>query len=304
MLLKPCPQTQNTLELTDEIKEHVLINRVYTVSKPVVQATHHTINQTINNFNTINNFIASMDFMDKLSKYIAYNNIELLDYGDKVEAQYIKNRRRLEKGQTKYIFKLSNPELMEIVDKVSSMCNNNFEELSIHFDEKTKKLKLFEGGEWETLLQEAGITKVIYAIKDNYLDMYECYLVRRLYDDKTSVMEKASIKEHLFDYYKFISCFNIEPYIKGKTDEHILHGASQDSDDMSIENNTIADTLMPQARKIIDNMPRGDIQRTKKEVLEIIKRNSKQNIEELNKKVVALFNMDESFKVQLLERVS
>lgn len=303
-LSKPCPQTQNALELTEDIKEHILSNRVYIVPKPIAPTTHQTINQTINNYNTINNFIANMDFMDKLSKYIAYNQIELLDYGDKVEAQYYRNRKRLEKDQTRYVFKLSSPELMDIVDKVSSICNNNFEELNILFDEKTKKLKLFEGGEWETLLQEAGITKVIYAIKDNYLDMYECYLVRRLNDDKISAVEKSSIKEHLFDYYKFISCFNIDPYIKGKTDEHILKGTPQDSEDMTIENHTIADTLMPQARKVIDSMPRGEIQRTKKEVLEIIKRNSKQNIDELNKKVAALFNMDESFKTQLLERLS
>jgi hypothetical protein len=297
-LQKPCPKSFNNIELTDDIKQHIMNNRIYMVPKETPQ----TINQTINNYNTINNFIANMDFVEKLSKYMSYNNMELIDYNDKVEAQYLRTRKRLEKDQCKYIYKLTNTELMEIVDEVSSICNGNFEELNIHFEEKTKKLKIYNSGAWETVLQEVGVQEVIRGIKDNYLDMYECYLVRRLYDDKIPPNEKMSIKEHLFDYYKFMSCFKIDPFIKGKTDDFILNGDDDDSDN-DISNFTITDNLIPQVKKVVDMMTISEVQRLRKEVIDIIKRNSKQNIDELNKKVASLFNMDETFKSQVLEPI-
>ena len=142
--------------------------------------------------------------------------------------------------------------------------------------------------------------EIIGGIQDNYLDYYECYLIRKLYDDNIYPREKENIKEHLNEYYKFIGCFGLTPYINNKTNDNILK-----SIEFNINNNfndyTISDTYMKFFHKICDNTTISESNRIRKDVFEIIRRNSKQNLEELNKKVAALFNMDEVFKNQLIE---
>lgn len=45
-----------------------------------------------------------------------------------------------------------------------------------------------------------------------------------------------------------------------------------------------------------DNIKKMDINSIKKEVLDIVKRNTNRNIDDMNKKIVELFQMDENFK--------
>ena len=67
-LKKPCPCLCNNIDLTDEIKEHIFANRIYHIPKPE-PVVNNTITQIINNHNTINNLIANMDAVEKLTKY-------------------------------------------------------------------------------------------------------------------------------------------------------------------------------------------------------------------------------------------
>lgn len=55
---KKCPGTKNVMDLTDEIKNIILENRVYNLPKEIHTPT---INNTINNFNTMNNYINNLD---------------------------------------------------------------------------------------------------------------------------------------------------------------------------------------------------------------------------------------------------
>ena len=294
-LLKPCPATECDVQLTEDIKEYILTNRVYHHPKPT--NTSQTVNNYINNYNTVNNFISNLDFMSKLSKYISHNNLQLIDYGDKVKEQYSRTRQRLERNMIKD-YKLTINEFLEILDKVSSLCNGDYEQYNIHFDDKTKKLKLYEDGEWTTLLQEAGVAKVVAGIQEHFLDVYEVYLVKRLYSSDIGAYNKQSLREHLTQYYNFIACFGLQPYIKDKSDTYILKG-EYDSD-IDHDNDVISSDMMTIYRKQVETLTVQNQNRVRRDVCEIIKRNSKQNLDELNKKVAALFNMDESFKEQLL----
>jgi hypothetical protein len=295
---KPCPKSLNDIELTEAIKQHILQNRIYKVPQPTNIQNNNTVNNIINQYNTVNNFVANMDFMDKLTKYITYNNIDLIDYSEQVEQKYERTRKRLEKNMMRD-YKLTMNEFMEILDEVSSICNSNYEEYNIHFDEKTKKLKLYEDGTWQTLLQEVGVNKVITGLKYYFLDMYEFYLVRKIHSQDISPMQRQDFTEHLIQYYIFIACFNLLPHIKDKTDSYILSNGNDNGCD-DYDDYNMSEQMMKIYIKNVDKLTVSQQNKVKKDVVDIIKRNSKQNVDELNKKVASLFNMDETFKKHIL----
>ena len=294
-LLKPCPKTENDISLTDEIKEHILANRVYNVPKPTT--SNQIINNYINNYNTINNFISNLDFMDKLTKYMSYNNLQLIDYGDKIKEQYSRTRKKLERNMIKD-YTLTFTEFLEILDKVSSLCNGDYEQYNIHFDDKTKKVKLYEDGEWTSLLQDVGVSKVVAGIQEHFLDVYEIYLVKKLYNDNLGALKKQEAREHIKEYYKFLVCFNLRPIVENKSDQYILDG--DEDNEIDVDNDIITNDMMALYKKQHKTLTVQHQNKVRKDVYEIIKRNSKQNLDELNKKVAALFNMDETFKQHLL----
>ena len=291
---KQCPGSRNLIELTEDIKQHILDNKKYII--PTQSSTNRTFTQVINNYNTVNNFVSTIDFMDKLTKYMSYKNVELIDYSDKVKEQYCRTVYKLERNMIKD-FKLKMSEFLEILDNVTLLCNGEYEHYNIHYNEKTRKMNLYEDGEWTTLLQEAGITKVITGIQEYFLDVYEAYLVRKLYSSNVTIIEKSDIKEYLIQYYIFLTCFDLYPYIKDKSDEYILNGREGE---ITCDNDSISEYLMNVYKTQKDKLTVGHREKIRKSVCEIIKRNSKQNLDELNKKVASLFNMDETFKQQLL----
>ncbi len=66
-LKKICPATKNNVELTEEIKEYILNNRVYIIPKQYKPQIIHN-NQIINNYQKINNLITSMNSFEKINK--------------------------------------------------------------------------------------------------------------------------------------------------------------------------------------------------------------------------------------------
>lgn len=291
--LKPCRGSRNNIELTNEIKECILDNKVYIVPK---QSAPPTINQVINNYNTINNYVSGIDFVEKITKYTSYNNIEIIDYTDKVREQFSRTIKRLENNMIKE-YKLSINDLYDILDETSSVNNGEYEHYNIHIDEKANKVKLYEDGEWTSLLQEGGLISIITGIQEYFLDIYEIYLVRKIYNNDIPAMYKNELREHLMEYYNFISCFGLYPCIRNKSDKQILEGKR---DIVTYENDSISESLMKLYNSQKDNTSSTQKEKIRKSVYEIIKRNSKQNLDELNKKVVSLFNIDETFKNQLL----
>jgi hypothetical protein len=154
---------------------------------------------------------------------------------------------------------------------------------------------------WDEVMIADGISSVIELIKMYYLDAYECYLLRRLSDQDEVALNKQKCREQLQVYYKFIACFDIDPYIKDHLDFEILYELDDERYDFNNGNRTIEDTYGPMYSKIKTCLTQRDISNTKKDVIDIIKRNTKRNIDELNKKVVELFQMDETFKNTMLK---
>jgi hypothetical protein len=128
---------KNIVELTDEIKQHILHNYIYILPiNETLTPDNGTkyINTTINNYNTVNNFITNMDVLDKMKKYLDHKQIELLNFQDKVESKYISKVKRLDNNSYKYGFQLSSDDFLEIINDISTICNGeSFENFNIMY---------------------------------------------------------------------------------------------------------------------------------------------------------------------------
>jgi len=83
--LSNVPAIKNNVELTNEIKEYILNNRIYIIPKQEPQIQQPIINnQIINNYQQINNLISGINSVDKINKYIKYKNIELVDIDETI----------------------------------------------------------------------------------------------------------------------------------------------------------------------------------------------------------------------------
>lgn len=285
---KPCPATKNVIELTDEIKQHILDNRIYHIP----EEPKNIVNNIIQNNNTINNFIANMDPIEKINKYITFKNMDLIDFGDTIENGLRDKVQLLENKRNDIAIDANG--LLEIVDQVSSLAKDNIEDFNIIYDDKYNKLKLYEYGSWNESIIISGIKTLLIKIQEFYLDNYESYLIRKI-ELNGNCRDKNKSRELLVEYYKFIGCFDIEPDSKNKTDPEILY--DDDSDD---EMKDISDKYHSLYIKTRDDIKKSYINNTKKQVIDIIKKNSQRNINYLNKNVAGLFHMEEEFKNKLL----
>ena len=296
---KVCPSQVQELELTNDIKDNILDNRVYMAPK------QDKINSNmIVNFNTINALIAGMDPIDKLTKYINYKNMEITDIDDHIDEVFVLKSKRLENNKFKN-FSLSIADMLEVVDSVTSMCQ--VDNLNILYDEKLNKLKLFSCGEWKSQLIDSGIKELIEKIQACYLNSYECYLIRKIV--AATPLEKQQAQEHLELFYKFIACFDITPFVADKSNNQILYNADDDryhqgGGQNAVEEYSMQDYWYAKYKKIKESITTQEHNRVTKSVKDIIKRNSRNNIVDLNKMMMELFHMDESFKKSIINEIT
>jgi hypothetical protein len=297
-LKKPCPQCFNAeVELTDEIKEHILKNRVYIPPKKEERPVP-IIN---NNYQQINNYVNTMDIVDKMNTYKGHAKLELIDFSEKVEDVYASATKKLvsdaNKYGYKYGFKLKSADFLEIIDEVSKIIREDFEDFNLIYDEKLNKIKMYDCGDWETNLIDKGLARLIQIVQDAYLDAYEYYLLKKIRSSTVCPRDRQELKEHLHMYYKFIQVFDVNPLVKDKSDIEVLSYPEivEKSGPHDIE-----DEYIKIYDEIKDKCTRGELSKIKKEVLDIIKRNSKNNIQEFNKKIMGLVKMDTAFKNQIV----
>lgn len=302
-LKKPCPGSVALIVLTDEIKQIVLNNRVYHIPK-----VDHlpTINQTINNYQQINNLIANMDTIEKITKYVDYKNLDLVDFEDKVDERYHRHIKNLDSAKYDN-FGLNVQSIMAVIDSVTSMMDVNT--FNVLYDEIPNKLKMFCCGEWQSMLLEAGVKDMIEKIQTCYLDHYECYLLRKIYDNDNPVLKRQQMREHLLEYYKFIAAFGITPYVKGTCNNKILYTASDERhhlrpEDGDYEAYSIEEEWYKKYTEIRDKIALSEANKIKKEVQTIIKKNTKAGVLDLNKRMMEIMQMDECFKTEVIANIT
>jgi hypothetical protein len=286
---KICPATENEIELTIEIKEKILTDRVYKIPK---EEKPKSIINNINNYNTLNNFIGNMDTFEKLGKFMDYKQLETTSIEESIEKKFAVRIDNMKGDKFKYGYDLGNNRLFDIVDELSKI--RTYSDLNIIYDDKLKELNLFKSGCWENYLVDRGLREVIDIMKDIFLDHYEKFLLRKIFVTETNLRQKQAYKDFLLEYYKFIGSFEILPFIQDKDDCDILG-----DDDGDFGKYTVEEKWMPKYNEIVDNMKRYEINKTKKAVDNILKNNTKRNLKNLNKEIIDLVTSDEEFKATL-----
>ena len=293
-----CPASKFDIELTDEIKEYIIKNRIYRPSQnnqtPTVTNNTNNINNIINNYNVLNNFITKLDPIEKLTQFTNYKKIEIQGLEEVIEDKYAKMVRKLDNNSYKYGYELKTNDLFDTIDEVSKVCNlKTFEEFNILYDSRFNKLKLYDG-EWSEMLINSGVKRLIETIQSYYWNSYESYLLRKIFSSNSS-HEVVRCRELLDEYFKFIGCFDVTPFFKNKDNNEILR-----KDDDSEQSFTIDDEYGSRYAKICGNITKSEINQVKKSVIDIVKKNTLKNIDELNKRVAELFHIDEKFKQLIL----
>lgn len=287
---KPCITTYNNIELTKEIKDYILDNRIYKIPKPESEAK--LITQHIATTNALNKFIDNMDTLDKLAHVVNYSKVALIDFEDHVESTFSKQATKLENMDYKYGYDLSQDNILRIVDEVTRNSNSQF---NLMMDKRFKRLKMYRSKKWESFLLDIGILELMKIIKSNILDSYEIYLIKQLEIINGNVRDRNQYSNNLLDYYKFIAALNFMPLVCGKTDDEIL------CNDNSTNNYRLEMIYMDIYNGVQKNVTNVYRQRIKKTIVDIVDKNTLENIHELNKTVIKLANSDIEFKNRIFK---
>lgn len=283
LTLKPCPATHQDITLTDVIKQYILDNRVY---RPPKQTEHQVINQQINNYNLVNNYIINKDFQDKITQYLEYTKEDLQDYTNSVEEHYQTKIDKLESEHNGFRKDktLTRDALIDVLDTCTS--SQNVHKMNLMYDKVLDKLQIYED-EWTSHHFEAGVQELISSIQGAYLDKYENYLLKQY--TNASMFDRQCIEEALTDYYQFLVTFDAVPFLKTSQEVWI-----QDIQEGYIGKlyNKIKDEMKGSEQKII-----------KKRVFQVIKKNCHKSLLELNDQLMKLIKMDETFKNNIMNEL-
>ena len=296
LLKKNCPATNNDIELTDEIKNYILENRIYKIPKVINNTPQHIINNYNQNINYINN----MDNMEKINKIIKIKNIELMDLDDKIDDTYQSTVYKLKNNKFKD-FQLKFQNIMEIIDEITTI--NDISQLNILYDEILNKIKIFCEGEWKSLLFEIGINDIIYKLQSIYLNSYECYLIRKIFNDSSNYRYAAELEDSLMDYYKFLAWFDILPYVYEKNNNKILYNNDHDLFRNMCDNFDISNIYFDKYNIILSKINKTEQNKVKRGIENIIRKNTKSFFLDLNKKLLDSFNNDNEFKQEFIKDI-
>ena len=288
---KSCQARLNNIELTDEVKICILENRRYSIPKKQC----NLFNQTVNNYHMLNNFLVQMDPHFKLDKFLEYEKLQHLDYEDVLEERFSKRVLRLENGQGKAPYVLDLNSLLNVIDVATKIDSEQLERFSVIFDKKVGRLGIYRGGEWESFIDEIGTRELVSLIKSYYLNTYELYLIKNIHHQE-STMNRIILNEHLEIYYKFIAAFDLSPSILGLEDKEVLDQVLVSSNDHFLE-----ERYINLYNKIKQEQKTSDRLQIKKRLSKIVKNNSCHNVDLLNKAILDILKIDDTFKDQLLE---
>lgn len=281
--------------LTDEIKEIILANRLYHIPKrPKAKSPNTIINQTVNNYNQMNNFLnTNMPVMERLNHYLNHKNVDMVDFIDKVEDAYGSEIQTMNDDTDQV--NLDSSDILTMINALCKSSDKSCEDMNIVYDECANNINIYNDGRWKETGVEKGLVHIIELLKEAYLDKYECHLLRRIYQGPLRNRKEA--EEILFEYYQFIACFGLVPYIREKSDDDILNNGRRRSYD-------VEERYTETFNAIKDKLTRGEKTLLRNKVHRILKNAAKNNIKELNRRIMDLCGVDEEFKTKVMDNIS
>jgi hypothetical protein len=232
-----------------------------------------------------------MDMLDKITKVTNYTGIELLDFEDYVTEKYQEHIGEMEEPTSD--IELNEKAIIQAIDQLTIY--SDVDSLNVVHDALCDRLKIFESGEWMSMIFDAGVDTLMNKVQSSYLDYYEIYLLKRYHKEKHFI--KQQMIERLKDYYRFIVCFDLEPFVKDMRDE-VITGIHTQTSTYQYE-----ELCYPMYIDIRNNIKHCDAKRIRQQVSNVIKKNNKGATMEINMKMLDLMKADERFKTIVFERL-
>jgi len=300
-LKKPCPN-RTGVQLTNEIKNEVLLSHIYVALRPVSpqpiqdkSGQAQTVHKTINNFNTINNIVSNMESMEKIKMIADHQGIRQIDFEDHLERDFQHRLERLEQDKFVGGYCLNHDGLLKLVDGATRMEDDDLNRFSVLFDKTLNRVKILSCGKWDTYLEEIGIKEIIRLLKSYFLDSYELYLIKHLHGTDLK-KDRVSMREHLDIYYKLIATFELDAIICSQTDQMVLGYILKENNEFYL-----ADYYGKIFRDIKNTTKISDKNKIKRMITNIVKENSTHNLNKVNKIMLDLVKTDKEFLKQLIE---
>ena len=286
----------NNIVLTKEIKEEVLLSHVYHPPKEPSQIINN--NQQINNFNMFNNIVNTMDVEERMGCFLDYKEIQLNDFENGLENTFANRLSRLETNAPKGQYLLGLDDLFKLINEVTSIKTDDIRTFNVLFDQVVKRFRFYKSKRWESFLEEIGSKELVSMIKSYYLDTYEQYLFKNLYPDpkNSTNMNRFNGQEYLEIYYKFLSAFELNPFVKGKSDYDIIERDLKENNEYYL-----TETYSELYAKIKGELKSNEKNYITKKVINIVKENTVENLRKLNKLIMSLLKEDEDFRKEVLK---
>ena len=260
---KSCPSTKNNIDLTNEIVEHILKNRIYKKPQNVVKNTttpkainshNKTINNTdntTNSHNTINNttiqYFITLDPIKKMEyhqEFICNTNPKSIE--DLISEKYETQREDMLAGRGNYLYGFN--DFVEMVSDVSKMKDiNEFKDCVLIDKKGTNQTICFNESctinpSWHSFDADTLTKFLVSKLQEQFLKNYECYLIRKIElpieifnennDNNDNNETKEILINHINIYYKFISTFDLDSWaMESRSDSQILFNSDDDQYD-------------------------------------------------------------------------
>ena len=245
----------------------------------------------------IYNMVIQMPPAERLVNLLHYRNEKMLDFDNYLYDKYEPINEKLERNHYKYGYHISQPDILNVIDCVTGIDqSHSFSSMNVIYDVKTDKLGIYRVPNWEYYLFDSGLSEIVRTIKSNHLDMYEQHLIKKLTLDHINLVE---LRDRIEEYYRFITCFDLPPFVKYKNDQEILGTSNYNENDQYSLESHYMNIYKEQDSKIT----RSDIQQTRRNVAKIVKQNSKSNLEALNREIMNLIKVDEDFRSKFSEKL-
>jgi len=181
---------------------------------------------------------------------------------------------------------------------INALCKSTdktCEDMNIVYDETANNINIYNDGRWKETGVEKGLVHIIELLKEAYLDKYECHLLRRV--KQGPMRNRKEADEILREYYQFIACFGLQPYIQDKCDDDILNNGRRNSYEVEEQYKKTYNTIKERLTKGEKNLLYNKVHR-------ILKNAAKNNIKELNRRIMDLCGVDENFKTKVMENIT
>lgn len=308
---KLCCGSSHDVDLTDDMKGQIMKNRLYREPPPLAitpaipstsivsvqnqqnNQNNKQINQIINNINQqrqIINIISTFDIGKKVSALAEREGVEILELDDVVEQLYSKISKKLQNNGFKNDVEYDDTHFKDMVSKITQQ--EEFSHSSVLFDDKKERFLFATGtNEWDTMRVKPGMEYIIDSLEKYHLRNYEVYLIRKI-----ELERHTRLIESLDKYYSFMATFNVEPFVRNKSDATILYSdGGEDVDTSDVDGHRVVDKYNAKYINIRNNLTEAKKNATYKEVRNIVHQNILNNLDTINQRIADLIQIDPDF---------